>query len=276
MTERRPRKKPQGQTVKAAQIRLDPAFGNLIPPPHPEALKHLEHQMVLHGSCEPFLVWNYQGKLILLTDYERFALARRLCVPIRVLEQTLPCYEAAKFFVAHHELAQRNLSAMAISNLRGQLYLCNKLSHGGDRRSPETQAGTAKTIEAVAEKLFVSVPTLRRDGRLAYSVNRIAEIYGDDARALLLARGAKVTQDRILEMGKLADTNPVKVRNDLMELRLTGQLPRQALEGTGKTITLPWEPEDFVRKLLKTRGREHYQEVRLWINLVAEEQGIAG
>jgi len=62
----------------------------------------------------------------------------------------------------------------------------------------------------------------------------------------------------------------------LMELRLTGQLPRQALEGTGKTITLPWEPEDFVRKLLKTRGRKHYQEVRLWMNLVAEEQGIAG
>lgn len=233
------------------EIKIDEELAALVPPLAKDELAQLEQSLLKEGCRDPLVVW--KGKNILLDGHNRLSLCRRHNIPFEVNDVDLPDREAAKAFVVQNQLGRRNLSSEAVSYLRGKTYLLEKQGHGGDRRKARAsdQSDRLKTAQRLAADLQVGEATIRRDGRLAAAVDRIAAHCGARAKQALLSRDFRLTRNAILWLARMKPRDQEQFIQELLE---KGKPPRRPAEGKKRTITLPREPRSLAEKLFHSLG----------------------
>lgn len=285
----------RGRLVRLADIKTDPEFERLQLPRAPEDIKTLTERLALASAPEPLLVWRKAHALVLLCDYEKFALLRQLGVRrCRVVEKALETHAEACWFIIQQSLQQNYASELGVRYLRGcRVCTRERPARGGDRRSqafqggangdserprksPEKESAAAalglwKTVEAMAEMCGVSERTIYRDASLYQAVEHIVEVYAERARSLLLRRGAKVSFESVLFVSKLEDA---EIRKHLFALEVMNvRLPSSELGPREETLTVPRELKAMAKSLLKQLGpEEFFIELELMKDLWAEYQ----
>jgi hypothetical protein len=234
-------------------IVLSPQFAGLWIQPTREQQAKIDQRLLVDPIPPILIVWPYEGRLILVTGYDKFPTLTRHGRPFRILKRPFPDADAVGSFIILEQLKEPERTALGSSFLRGLRYLDEK-QHGGDRRS----TGVLKSLRsasALGEKLGYSGRTIRRDGRVADAVLCLAQAGGGDhVRPYILSPTAHLTCAGVLALAKLP---LARQRQAMGLLMLTGKLPRGwASGGAAPTITLPQDPKAAAMKLLKRWGRD--------------------
>ena len=118
------------------------------------------------------------------------------------------------------KLACRNLTPReyADASAARPLQSSRKQSHGGERTTERDGSSQepVKTADALAAQFGVSSSTIRRDGKYAEAVEKIAKLSGGDDKARLLERLSGWTEQEVID---LADKDAATVKEKL-EARL--------------------------------------------------------
>ena len=176
----------------------------------------LEASIIAEGVRDPLVVWRRNGELVLLDGHHRYEIAQRHGISFEVMELSFPDLAAAKRWVIRNQLGRRNLTPAELSYYRGSLYLLEKQSWGGDRRSDS--AGSSgknchlKTEGQLAQRFGVAARTVRYDAGFKEALDRVAEVAGDEVRSAVLSREAKLSKEDVLRLDKQAGRDPGAVK----------------------------------------------------------------
>lgn len=189
-------------------FRIDPEFKKLIPALSAEEYMQLETNIVDDGCRDPLTVW--QEEELLLDGHNRFEICKRYGMEYELFFVSLPDRQHAINWIINNQLGRRNVTPEQASYLRGKRYNMEKLDQGGDRKSKD-QNDLLKgetTAARLADEFKVSAPTIKRDGKFAEAVDKLADTIGDQARTAVLSGNSKVTKQDVVDAAKWYESNP--------------------------------------------------------------------
>ena len=163
---------------------INPKFQALIPPLTPEEYRQLEANIIQQGCRDALILW----RGILVDGHNRFA----ICVKHNIYYQTktidLPDEEAVEDWMDANQLGRRNLTGDQASILRGRRYNRTKKANDGSRGNQHNVAGdilsSANTAETLGKQHGVTGRTIRRDGKRAEAIEKLAETQPEQAQAV--------------------------------------------------------------------------------------------
>lgn len=190
-------------------MKINPEFKSLIPPLAPEELAQLESNILSDGCRDPLVTW--QGTL--LDGHNRYAICQRHGIKFTTVEMEFADEDAAMDWMDANQLGRRNLTPDQRSIMRGRRYNRTKKAAGGraDRKLGVDKVSAPKTAESLAAEHHVSEKTIRRDGKRAEAIEKLAETQPEQAQAVRdgLKRFNEVRREikraEVKEVAKLPD-----------------------------------------------------------------------
>jgi len=230
------------------KIVIDPEFEKLIRPLSKDERKELKESLSSCGLLMPLVVWNNDGKTILVDGHNRLSLWQEFNgfneeYEFKTQELRFGNRDKVKEWIIKNQLGRRNLSPDDYKLLVGMLYNQRKKSKGGTGSNQHTQKdqidpSANSTAEAVATETGVSPATVKRAGKLAAAVEAIQ------------AAEPELPREEVIEKAKKPAAKPK---------------PKLSLE---KLLPKRWE--SFMKDIAVT---EH-TDVRLWLTAKLKEAAL--
>lgn len=142
----------------------------LLPPLTAQEKKQLEANLVADGRViDPILFWHDGKRDVIIDGMHRYPIAKKHGLPFEA-EPVLPgdTYEDVEEWIWNHQAGRRNLSREAI----GKWYNRAKTTRGGDHTSKVSNDTLLDTAEHIAAKTGASVPTVKRAGKRAETLEK--------------------------------------------------------------------------------------------------------
>ena len=241
-------------------ITIDEEFRAHCPP-----LAEIERQMLRQdiersGLLSPLIVWNHEGRSILVDGHNRYEILQELekLDELQTTELVFGTREIALNWIINNQLGRRNLSPDAAALLRGKLYIAERIpakerlfQAGGngnpvganqhsrmeDQSEPSASRDTASRIAA---KTGVSRETIKRDAKFAKAAAQLG-VTND-----VLAGTEKRTRKEIIE----AVSSPLPT--------LKRERPLEDI------LTQRWEP--FIKDIPFNKHRDVYHWITRKLN----------
>jgi N6-adenosine-specific RNA methylase IME4 len=168
------------------QIVVDPEFKALIPSLAPEEYAQLEANVRADGCRDPLVLW--AGHNVLVDGHHRFAICTRHSLPFETTEIEFATREAVSDWIDANQLGRRNLTPDQRSIIRGRRY--NRTKQDGFKGNQHTVGSGQNvhqqtTAETLAAQHHVTERTIRRDGKRAEFVERLAITNPEAAKAVV-------------------------------------------------------------------------------------------
>jgi ParB-like chromosome segregation protein Spo0J len=191
-----------------ADIKIDPVFGELIPPLSDDERRNLEENLKgENGARDPLVVWRETG--LLLDGHNRYEICSRLGLGFKVVDLSFPDREAAADWIDRNQLGRRNLKAEHLSLLRGRRYQRAKRQGARtDLTSPHSEGRLA--AEQIAQEHGVSRATIERDGQFARAVENVKAVAPDMERSI--ATGAAPSKSAVMKAAQVVEAEPEKAK----------------------------------------------------------------
>jgi hypothetical protein len=212
--------------VMAVQARppspkIDPEFKNLIQKLTEEERSILRDKLQTEGCTEPLAIW--QEENLLLDGHHRIEICAELGIPYTTRAVSLPDRDAAKAWIARHQLGRRNSTEERKSYLRGLLHVQQSKGVGRPEKPEEGAEGNGvnftplpgRTRERLAEEQGVSPSTIDKDTRFYKDVEAVAGALGDGSVLEALTSG-KATK---AEVHALVGKDKEQAKKEIDEIR---------------------------------------------------------
>jgi hypothetical protein len=200
--------------------KIDPEFKRLVHKLTPEETRILRGKLLKEGSVEPLVVWLEEN--ILLDGHHRLELCVELGIPYETRYVSLPDRDAAKAWIAEHQLGRRNSTEAQKSYLRGLLHIQQQKGAGNPnlQKTQENPNGVSftplgRTRDRLAEEHGVSPDTIKNDTRFARDVDAVTAAVGDGAVQEVLTSG-KATK---AEVHALVGKDKEQAKKEIEEIR---------------------------------------------------------
>jgi len=235
--------------MKTSDIVIDAEFQKLIRPLSQEERKELKESLSSCGLLMPLVVWNSEGKTILVDGHNRLSLWQEFNgfneeYEFKTQELRFGNRDKVKEWIIKNQLGRRNLSPKDFSLLVGQLYnQRKKVSPNPDGKNQHSEVKGKSctqptTAEQVAAETGVSPRTVKSAGKLAAAVEAIQ------------AAEPELPREEVIEKAKKPAVKPK---------------PKLSLE---KLLPKRWE--SFIKDIAVT---EH-TDVRLWLKAKLKETAL--
>lgn len=178
-----------------SKIVIDAEFQKLIRPLSKDEKKELKDSLSSCGLLMPLVVWNTEGKTILVDGHNRISLWKEFNgfneeYEFKTQELRFGNRDKVKEWIIKNQLGRRNLSPKDFTLLVGQLY--NQRKRQGQRTDLTLDQNDPKsTAEAVAAETGVSPATVKRAGKLATAVEAIQAAEPELPREEVIAKATK-------------------------------------------------------------------------------------
>lgn len=157
-------------------IVIEEEFRRLIPPLSEEEYRQLEENICRQGCRDALVVWERNGKYVLLDGHNRYQICTRHGLPFRIHLVDFPDEESAKTWMINNQLGKRNVSQEAKAYLRGLQYKQEKRKMGGTGSNQFQKTGQSeRTAERLAEQYQVSEKTIRSDEKFAEALDKLTQ-----------------------------------------------------------------------------------------------------
>jgi len=231
------------------KIVIDPEFEKLIRPLSKDERKELKESLSSCGLLMPLVVWNNDGKTILVDGHNRLSLWQEFNgfneeYEFKTQELRFGNRDKVKEWIIKNQLGRRNLSPDDYKLLVGMLYnQRKKVSPNPDGKNQHSEVKGKSctqptTAEQVAEETGVSPRTVKSAGKLATAVEAIQ------------AAEPELPREEVIEKAKKPAAKPK---------------PKLSLE---KLLPKRWE--SFMKDIAVT---EH-TDVRLWLTAKLKEAAL--
>lgn len=189
-------------------FKVDPEFKKLIPALSPDEYGQLESNIVDDGCRDPLTVWEEEG--LLLDGHNRFEICKRYGMEYELFHVSLPDRQSAINWIINNQLGRRNVTPEQASYLRGKRYNMEKKEVGENQHTMRVDHfdPPMSTAEKLADEFKVSAPTIKRDGKFAEAVDKLADRVGDHARTAVLSGDSKVSKQDVVDAAKWYEANP--------------------------------------------------------------------
>ena len=183
-----------------SKIVIDPEFEKLIRPLSKDERRELQESLSSCGLLMPLVVWNTEGKTILVDGHNRLSLWKEFNgfneeYEFKTQELCFGNRDNAKEWIIKNQLGRRNLSPKDFKLLVGMLYNQRKKAVGGTGANQHTQkrknCTSASTAEQVAAETGVSPRTVQSAGKLAAAVEEIQAAEPELPREEVIAKASK-------------------------------------------------------------------------------------
>lgn len=188
---------------------------NLLPALTSEELSLLETNIEEDGRVtDAIIFWNDGKKNVIVDGMHRLPIAKRLNVPYRTEPLVGPTtYEEVELWMLNRQLGRRNLlKPEALRKLRGDLY--NRLkcrTEDGPPKCPNGQNVRSNAAKKVAQETGVTERTVRRDGKYAEALSKLAKPLREDIETGRL----KATDAEVLSLASVDRSIREAVTRDL-------------------------------------------------------------
>ena len=200
------------------EIVIDIEFQNLIRPLSGEERKQLRESLSICGLLTPLVVWQTEGKTILVDGHNRLSLWKKFDgfgdFEFKTQELRFGNRDKVKEWIIKNQLGRRNLSPGDFTLLVGQLYNQRKKSNGARGCKKLDQNEPASTAAAVAAETGVSPATVKRAGELAAKVEKIKQAEPELPRREVIAKAKKIVSE-----AKAPQEPPKRSLDELLESR---------------------------------------------------------
>lgn len=173
--------------------KIDPEFQALCPPLTAEERDGLEKDIVERGCLQSLVVWVSGGEEILIDGHHRLAICKETGTGYKVTRLPFDSRDHVIEWIVSHQLSRRNLTEAQKAYLRGKQYEAEKRMRGRPATALKKTGQRARisengvhTTAALAKEHGVDEGTLRRSGRFAKAVDRLAAAGGESARQNIL------------------------------------------------------------------------------------------
>ena len=237
-------------------ITIDEEFRAHCPPLTETERQMLRQDIERTGLLSPLIVWNHEGKTILVDGHNRYEILQELgrLDEIQTTELVFDTRENALDWIINNQLGRRNLPPDAAALLRGKLYTAERIpakerlfkpgvsaNPGGVPKTEDCHSGSPETIaDAIAKKTGVSARTIARDAKFAEAVEKLG------ITKEVMAGTEKRTRKEIIE----AAFPPLPT--------LKRERPLEDI------LTQRWEP--FIKDIPFNRHRDVYQWITRTLN----------
>ena len=172
----------------AEEIEVSEEIRSLLFPLSGEEMKLLEESVKREGIRDPLVVWERDGKLILVDGYHRYLLAKKYGLEFKVVKRSFRDLNEVKRWVYENQLGRRNLTDAQRTYILGKLYQLTKLephrpSNNGVKFTPFT--GSHATAKGIASLAKVGEKTVRLAAEFAEAVDRVRELNPKAAERIL-------------------------------------------------------------------------------------------
>ena len=240
-------------------ITIDEEFRAHCPPLTETERQMLRQDIERTGLLSPLIVWNHEGKTILVDGHNRYEILQELgrLDEIQTTELVFDTRENALDWIINNQLGRRNLSPDAAALLRGKLYTAQRIPvkdrlfqpgmSGNPTGKAKEQSGHSvhmgsdpEIAKGIAEQSGVSSRTVRRDAKFAEAVEKLG------ITKEVMAGTEKRTRKEIIE----AAFPPLPT--------LKRERPLEDI------LTQRWEP--FIKDIPFNRHRDVYQWITRTLN----------
>lgn len=204
------------------KITVDPEFKSNIPPLSDEEYAQLEKNILADGCRDPLVLW---GQL-LVDGHNRYAICTKHGLPFDTVQKEFASRDEAMDWMDANQLGRRNLTPDQSSIIRGRRYNRTKKAQGGqsgNKNAAENEVDKVSTsfptAETLADQYGVSERTIRRDGKRAEAIERLAVTAPEKAQAVL---DGKKRFSKVLHEIKRDKREAIKIeQNKQVEIRAT-------------------------------------------------------
>jgi ParB-like chromosome segregation protein Spo0J len=186
-------------------ISIDAEFQNLIRPLSDQERAELRDSLSRCGLLSPLIIWNNEGKNILVDGHNRLSLWKEFNgfndeYELKTQELRFGNRDKVKEWIIKNQLGRRNLSPDDYTLLVGMLYHQRKKSvsnpdgiGGKSGKIVKGQNGTQQsTAEQVAEETGVSPRTVKRAAKLAAKVEEIHQAEPELPRQEVITKAKEI------------------------------------------------------------------------------------
>jgi hypothetical protein len=189
------------------QIEVLDEIKSLLMPLSEDELRLLEESVRKEGIRDPLVVWEKDGRLVLVDGFHRYVLAQKYGLEFKVVKRQFANMDEVKCWVYLNQLGRRNLTDAQRTYILGKLYQMMKLDRG--RPSEEKRENFSRlpssdghaTAEAIASLAKVSERTVRLASDFAEAVDKVRELNPKAAERILLneVKDAKTLLPKIVD-----------------------------------------------------------------------------
>lgn len=225
-------------TAGDIELTIDPEFQSLIPCVDSDQTEELAHSVDKYGKfLDPIRYWVHEKRNIIVDGHRRYklwcGLPEDTPVPPPLVEEIMfPDREAAMEWMELYQLARRNLTPQAASEIRGRMYNRRKKQRGDvvslntqqpDQQTPISSGNGQKTQHStpigqnvrlksdvkntavdVAKKTGVTERTVRRDAKFVDALDRIGSV-NQKAKEDIRSEALKVPKADVIAISNLPD-----------------------------------------------------------------------
>jgi len=223
-----------------------------------EEMELLEESILKEGIREPLIVWNNNGKQILVDGHNRYEIARKHNLSFTTITKDFANIDEAIDWINRNQLGRRNLTDEQRKYLIGKIYNQQKEKHGGSRGNqyagknsevasckscnlPNTDNG--RTINKLSKIAKVSPRAISTCSDFAEAVEKVREISPIAAQKILqgeikdavttLPQIAKKEPEKLPEVVKKIEQGNKKVKEAVKEIRKEEEIKK------AEVVTLP-------------------------------------
>jgi phage N-6-adenine-methyltransferase len=156
------------------QLKINPAFRNLLPKLCVEEYNALRESILAEGCRDPIVVW----RGVIVDGHNRNEICQNEGVEFRVIEMDFADDDAAMDWIDKNQIARRNLSPDDFRLAVGRRYnRTKKAANDGGKGTPKATDGQnvqrLHTAATIAAESGIDERTVRRAGKLAEAVETV-------------------------------------------------------------------------------------------------------
>jgi len=170
------------------EIIIDEEFMSLLPALDEETFRLLEENILEHGCRDPLVLWND----ILIDGYNRYKICTEHDIPFKTANKEFNSREEVLIWIISNQISRRNLTPLQLSHFRGLHYIADKKIQGTNNQFTQQSEKpqnvvfhSGSTARRLAKQYQVSHETIRRDSKLANTINSIGEVSPEVKRKIL-------------------------------------------------------------------------------------------
>ncbi|GJM64616.1 ParB/RepB/Spo0J family partition protein [Persicobacter diffluens] len=274
------------QTITVKDLTILEELESLLPFQLSEETEELKDSIKKEGVRDPFVLWERDGKKILVDGHHR----RKSMIELGLEDTAIPFtyrefsdLEEVIFWMRKNQLARRNLSKDQVSYLRGMLYNEEKGSIAGLKKVDGQNVRSENVAQKIAAESGVNEKTVRRDGKFAEHIQALAEI-DPGIKEDILSKNSKIRKSDVEKLATSVKELPKEEAKEVLAKARAGNKTKKPAKkaevATDPTKKIKKDLSTIFRNLisrvetldeseedLKTSFEETQQ--RLWENLVA-------
>jgi hypothetical protein len=183
-------------------ISIDAEFQNLIRPLSDQERAELRDSLSRCGLLSPLIIWNNEGKNILVDGHNRLSLWKEFNgfndeYELKTQELRFGNRDKVKEWIIKNQLGRRNLSPDDYKLLVGMLYNQRKKNVGKPAGTILDQIDPLSTAEVVAAETGVSPATVKRAGKLAAKVEEIQQAEPELPRQEVITKAKEIIAEAV-------------------------------------------------------------------------------